>query len=106
MPIVFVHGVNNRIEDADYKEGVARKTEFFKSLLAPRIGLDAQKVSISFPYWGGEGVKFRWNQASVPTGSEDVEALALGAPGAAADKAEVWQGEARFQYGAQGVSLG
>jgi len=44
MPIVFVHGVNNRIEDADYEEGKARKAEFLKSLLAPRIGLDAQKV--------------------------------------------------------------
>lgn len=106
MPIVFVHGVNNRIEDADYEEGVARKAEFFKSLLAPRIGLDAQKVSISFPYWGGQGVKFRWNQASVPSGSEEVEALALGSPGGGSDNPEVWLGEARFQYGAQGVNLG
>jgi hypothetical protein len=106
MPIVFVHGVNNRIEDVDYSEGVERKREFFKSLLAPKVGLDAEKVQVSFPYWGGEGVKFRWNQASVPSGSDEVEMLALGAPGAVADRPEVWLEEARFQYGAQGVSLG
>lgn len=29
MPIVFVHGANNRIEDAGCKEGVACKAEFF-----------------------------------------------------------------------------
>lgn len=106
MPIVFVHGVNNRIEDSDYEEGVARKREFLKSLLAPRLGLDAAKVAVSFPYWGGEGVKFRWNQASVPSGSDEVEALALGSPGAATINPEIWLGEARFQYGAQGVNLG
>ncbi|WP_423174504.1 hypothetical protein [Stenotrophomonas maltophilia] len=106
MPIVFVHGVNSRVEDAGYAEGVARKAEFLKSLLAPHLGLDATKVSISFPYWGSEGVKFRWNQASVPSGGDDAEALALGSPGANANSSEVWLGEARFQYGEQGVSLG
>lgn len=106
MPIVFVHGVNNRIEDSDYAEGVARKTEFLKSLLAPRLGLDATKVSISFPYWGGEGVKFRWNQASVPAGSDEVEALALGSPSTTTNNPEIWLSEARFQYGMQGVNLG
>lgn len=106
MPIVFVHGVNNRTEDSDYAEGVSRKTDFLKSLLAPRLGLDPAKVSITFPYWGGEGVKFRWNQASVPSGSDAVEALALGTPSAGTNNPEVWLGEARFQYGTEGVSLG
>lgn len=105
MPIVFVHGVNNRTEDADYTEGVARKTEFLKSLLAPHIGLDAP-VLISFPYWGEQGVKFRWNQASVPLGSEQVEELKLLPEVASQDNPEVWLAEARFQYGEQGVNLG
>lgn len=106
MPIVFVHGVNNRIEDADYAEGVARKTEFLKSLLAQRLGLDAATVHVSFPYWGGEGVKFRWGQASVPSGSEDVEALAIRAPGVVTTNPDIWLSEARFQYGAHGVNFG
>lgn len=106
MPIVFVHGVDNRIEDADYAEGVARKSQFLKSLLAQRLGLDVAKVQVSFPYWGEEGVKFRWGQASVPSRSDDVEALALGAPGAAVASPELWLSEARFQYGTQGVNIG
>lgn len=106
MPIVFVHGVNNRIEDSDYAEGVARKEGFLKLILAPQIGLDQAKVSVSFPYWGGEGVKFRWNQASVPSGSDNVEALTLGSLGAGSADSEIWLSEARYQYGAQGVNLG
>ena len=105
MPIVFVHGVNNRVEDSDYAEGTARKEVFLRSILAPQIGLDPAKVDISFPYWGGEGVKFRWNQASVPSGSDKVEALALGGLGIGSADAEMWLGEARFQHGTQGFNL-
>ncbi|MGY6252392.1 lipase family protein [Paraburkholderia caledonica] len=106
MPVVFVHGVNNRIEDPDYAEGVACKSKFLKSLLLPKLGQDSAKVLMSFPYWGGEGVKFRWNQASVPVGSKDVEALALGTSGADSANAEIWLEEARFHHGAHGVNLG
>ncbi len=106
MPVVFVHGVNNRIEDADYAEGVERKTSFLRSLLLPRLGIDAAKSHVSFPYWGGEGVTFRWNQASVPSGSDDVEALAVGGAAATTANPDIWLSEARFQYGAQGVNLG
>ncbi|MBK5204703.1 MAG: hypothetical protein JJD98_04625 [Polaromonas sp.] len=106
MPIVFVHGVNNRIEDSDYAEGIARKEGFLKTILAPQIGLDPARVSISFPYWGGEGVKFRWNQASVPSGSDKVEALTLGPLGVGSADFELWLGEAHYQYGSQGVNFG
>lgn len=66
MPIVFVHGVNNRKEDAGFAEDVARKKEFLKTLLATPLGLDPARVKITFPYWGGDGVKFLWNQVSLP----------------------------------------
>lgn len=105
MPIVFVHGVDNRTEDSDYAEGVSRKTEFLRSIFGKGVGLDPAKMAISFPYWGGEGVKFRWNQVSVPKGSDRVEALSLGAVGAGNPTTEIWLGEARLQYGMQGVNL-
>lgn len=105
MPIVFVHGVNTRKEDSDYEAGVTQKRELLTSLLVPALGLDPAKVTISFPYWGDEGVKFRWNQASVPSSSDHVEALALGALGSGIATPEVWLSEARYQYGEQGVSL-
>lgn len=106
MPIVFVHGVNNRTEDADYAEGVARKKALFQSLLGGPLGFDPQKLAVSFPYWGGEGVKFRWNQASVPSDTDKIEAFGLGPQGGAEDSMTIWQGEARYQYGPEGVSLG
>lgn len=31
MPIVFIHGVNNRVEDKDYEPGVNSKREYFRS---------------------------------------------------------------------------
>lgn len=49
MPIVFVHGVNNRREDADYAEGVARTEGFLKEIIAPHIGLEPKKISMFFP---------------------------------------------------------
>jgi hypothetical protein len=106
MPIVFVHGVNNRKEDADYAQGVERTRGFLKDILAPRLKLDAAKLSTFFPYWGDQGVKFRWNQASLPSASDNVETLSLAPPGPGSGDFELWLGEARYQYGPGAVSLG
>ena len=106
MPIVFVHGVNNRREDVDYDEREARTRGFLKEILAPRLGLDPRKVSIYFPYWGGNGVKFRWGQASLPNGSEAVETLRLHPLGPGSGDVELWVGETRFRYGPGAVNLG
>lgn len=101
MPIVFVHGVNNRVEDKDYEPGVASKREFFRSTFAPRVGMSVEPQSIFFPYWGGRGVEFRWKQASLPRNSDAV--VALGANNA---NLELWLGEVRFQRSSETVSLG
>lgn len=106
MPIVFVHGVNNRKEDSDYDESVGRIKKFLEEILAPRLGLDPKKLSVFFPYWGGHGVKFRWGQASLPSGSDAVESLSLEALGPGSGDLEMWIGEARFQYGPEGVNFG
>ena len=101
MPIVFVHGVNNRKEDAGFADDVARKKEFLKNLLAPPLGLDPSKVAISFPYWGGDGVKFLWNQISLP--GEKVETLALALPNREID---LWLSEVQKTFGENAVVLG
>jgi hypothetical protein len=107
MPIVFVHGVNNRVEDSDYNEGVRRKTSFLRAVLAPPLGILSPKdMLIEFPYWGGEGAKFRWHQASLPSAQDDVEMLALGSEDYHDAIIELWVREAQFQYGEQGVNLG
>lgn len=106
MPIVFVHGVNNRREDADYEAGVERTTGFLTSLLAPKIGIEPSNLTTFFPYWGDLGVKFRWKQASVPKSSDAVETLNMKAVGSGSADQEMWLGEARYQYGPGAVSLG
>jgi hypothetical protein len=77
-----------------------------KEIMAPRLGLDPKKLSVFFPYWGGHGVKFRWGQASLPSGSDAVESLSLEALGPGSGDLEMWIGEARFQYGPGGISFG
>lgn len=101
MPIVFIHGVNNRVEDKDYAPGVNTKREYFRSIFAPRVGLTVQSQHVMFPYWGGQGVNFRWNQASLPRASDAV--VALGSDKAAL---ELWLGEVRLQRGSDRVHLG
>lgn len=101
MPIVFVHGVNNRKEDADFDADIARKKEFFKTLLAPPLGLDLSKASITFPYWGGNGVKFLWNQVSLPGGS--FESLGLGSKSSEID---LWLSDAQKTFGSSAIVLG
>ncbi len=101
MPIVFVHGVNNRKEDAGFAEDVARKKEFLKTLFATPLGLDPAIVKITFPYWGGDGVKFLWNQVSLPGGG--YETLALGSQNREID---LWLNEVHESFGAKSVILG
>jgi len=105
VPIVLIHGVNNREEDADYPASVRRTRDFLQTIFAPRVGIDPSRVTISFPYWGGHGVKFRWQQASLPGSSEAVETLSLDAQADGRRATELWLGEARFQYGPE-VSFG
>jgi hypothetical protein len=101
MPIVFVHGVNNRKEDAGFDEDVSRKTEYLKTLLAPSLGLNPSKVSISFPYWGGDGVKFLWNQVSLPEGK--FETLGIGGKD---DQVDLWLSDVQKTFGANSIVLG
>lgn len=101
MPIVFVHGVNNRKEDAGFADDVARKKEFLKTLLAAPLGLEPTKVTIAFPYWGGNGVKFLWNQTSLP--GDGIETLALGNPN---NEVDLWLSEVQKTFGTNSVILG
>ena len=73
MPIVFVHGVNNRIEHPSYAARKARVDSCLKEILAPRLGLPAKELGTFFPYWGGFGAKFRYGQASLPSEGPEAE---------------------------------
>ena len=72
MPIVFVHGVNNRAGD-EYRDNEIGRNSFISEIVGPALGLSPESLRISSPYWGGNGAKFRWNMAVLPDASESIE---------------------------------
>jgi hypothetical protein len=100
MPIVFVHGVNNRKDQPSYAARVARVDSCLNEILAPRLGLPAKGLSTYFPYWGGFGAKFRYGQASLPSEGPEAEAFALKADAASSD-ASLWIAAAQAAHGGQ-----
>jgi hypothetical protein len=68
MPVVFVHGVNVRDGD-EYQCGVVSRDILFRRLVLERLrtrGLAFTDLEIANPYWGGVGVQFRWDHATLP----------------------------------------
>ncbi|MDX0481430.1 hypothetical protein GOD90_20355 [Sinorhizobium medicae] len=76
MPVVFVHGVNNRRDDG-YRENEAARNGFLRDIVAEALKLPPDKLTILSPYWGDNGVKFAWNMAVMP--DSDVEFESFGA---------------------------
>lgn len=74
MPIVFVHGVNNRDGDA-YRENEKARDGFLREYLAPALGLSADKLTVTSPYWGEFGVTFAWNMAVLPNPTTKFQAF-------------------------------
>jgi hypothetical protein len=74
MPIVFVHGVNNRDGEA-YRENEAGRNGFLREIVAPALGLKPDKLRIFSPYWGKFGVEFAWNMAVLPNPGDGFESF-------------------------------
>jgi hypothetical protein len=74
MPLVFVHGVNNRPGDS-WENGKKTRHSLFRRFMYPRIGVDPDQVSFFDPMWGPDGATFVWDQAALPNPSDGVEAL-------------------------------
>jgi len=90
VPLVFIHGVNNRDTDEDYARGVAARRTMFEELVAATIvkrGFPDFKVAADI-YWGDLGVSFGWNLRSVPT-THVVESL--GPEGSGAQNLDILQ---------------
>lgn len=103
MPIVFVHGVNNRLGDGDYEASCLRIQGFLSKIFAAQINVDADKLSTYFPYWGDQGVHFRWKNASIP--GSGTETLGIGNEKESLDS-KLWLNEVQAELGAGGgVSL-
>lgn len=76
MPIVFVHGVNNRRDDG-YRENEAARNGFLRDIVAEALKLPPNELTILSPYWGGDGVKFAWNMAVMPDSDETFESFGV-----------------------------
>lgn len=74
MPIVFVHGVNNRRDDG-YRENEAARNGFLRDIVAQALKLPPGKLTILSPYWGGDAAKFAWNMAVMPDSDEEFESF-------------------------------
>jgi hypothetical protein len=74
MPIVFVHGVNNRDGEA-YRENEQARDGFLKEIVAPALGMKPNKLQVLNPYWGKYGVQFAWGMAVLPNPSAEFEAF-------------------------------
>jgi hypothetical protein len=72
VPLVFVHGVSNR-DTPEYRDNQLARDAFLRELVVPTLGLAAENFRIFNPYWGDEGVKFRWGNASLPESASDIE---------------------------------
>jgi hypothetical protein len=72
VPLVFVHGVSNR-DTPEYRDNQLARDAFLRELVVPALGGAAKNSQIFYPYWGDEGVKFRWGSASLPETVSDIE---------------------------------
>jgi hypothetical protein len=68
MPFVFVHGVSNRASAPEYVENKFARNALFRRLVFPRLGLD-ERTAIFNPYWGDDGVTFRWEAPPCQNGT-------------------------------------
>lgn len=70
MPLIFVHGVNNRVGPS-YEAGRLATEKFLQTYLGGAV-INGKTLpvapSIAFPYWGGLATTFAWNMASLPSG--------------------------------------
>lgn len=74
MPIVFVHGVNNRDGEA-YHENENARNGFLREIVAPALGLQPDALSLFSPYWGEFGVEFAWKMAVLPNPDDKFESF-------------------------------
>lgn len=66
MPLVFVHGVANRIDREQVEETSARRSLFARYVTASWARPDGGRPEIYQPYWGGSGASLAWGGASIP----------------------------------------
>ncbi len=65
MPLVFVHGVNNRLGPT-YEQDRRLREQLMQELLLEPLGPPYSGMSIHDAYWGDLGARFAWGLRSLP----------------------------------------
>lgn len=78
MPLVFVHGVANRIDGPHVEEARVRQALFEQYVTAGWSRADGGPAEILQPYWGGDGASLAWGGASVPNSARVAERFGEG----------------------------
>lgn len=73
MPLIFIHGVNNRMAPG-YQESVAARDALFRRFTLAALTKAPEHATVLNPYWGDQGASFRWGLACLP-GEGDAESL-------------------------------
>jgi hypothetical protein len=69
MPFIFIHGVNTRDYDKNYRKNLEARNKLIQRLLIDRLaakGIPCQNMEIVNPYWGLHGVDDQREQQSLP----------------------------------------
>lgn len=66
MPLVFVHGVANRIDREQVEEADVRRAMFAQYVTRSWSREGGGPATIRQPYWGSSGASLAWGGASVP----------------------------------------
>ena len=74
MPLVFVHGVNNRPGDS-WEQGKVSRHSLFRRFMYPNLGQDPASAKFFDPMWGPLAATPVWDHAALPRESDKVEAL-------------------------------
>lgn len=78
MPLVFVHGVANRIDGPYVEETAARRALFEQYVTAGWSRSDGGPAEVLQPYWGRDGASLAWGGASVPNSGHVAERFGEG----------------------------
>ncbi|GAA2238284.1 hypothetical protein GCM10010104_36660 [Streptomyces indiaensis] len=70
MPLVFVHGVANRISER-YNESLSLRDSYFRQYVISTLCRDPESVPIFNPPWGQYGAVLHWSGASLTVGENE-----------------------------------
>lgn len=77
MPIIFIHGVNTRIDEA-YQQSRLERTQHIERLLRPKLPKPFSEMAVKDPFWGDDGAHTGSGMLVPKASGGNAEALGTG----------------------------